>query len=160
MWRPGFAFAESCPGIVSGWSRRFWQGSIDHRGIPESPGRVVTLAAEPAASCWGVTYRVAPHDRDAVLENLDHRERGGFDRLSVEVTLRRPTRESIRAITYVAAPDNPNFLGPAPLADIAAQVRRACGPSGSNLEYALRLAESLRELGVDDDHVFALAAQL
>ena len=43
-----------------------------------------------------------------------------------------------------------------PLAEIAAQVRRSHGPSGANLEYVLRLAESLREHGADDEHVFAL----
>jgi cation transport regulator ChaC len=60
----------------------------------------------------------------------------------------------------VATPSNPNYLGPAPLAAIAAQVRGAAGPSGSNLDYVLRLAEGLRRLGARDEHVFALEALL
>jgi cation transport protein ChaC len=39
-------------------------------------------------------------------------------------------------------------------------VRRSRGPSGPNLEYVLRLAESLRALGAQDEHVFALEAAL
>jgi cation transport regulator ChaC len=160
IWRPDFAFAEACPGYITGWSRRFWQGSVDHRGVPEAPGRVVTLASEPEGLCWGLAYRVEGDRCDEVLERLDHRESGGFDRIDVEVTLRDRGRDPIAATTYVAPPSNPNYLGPAPMTAIAEQVRRSHGPSGANSEYALRLAESLRELGVDDAHVFELAARL
>jgi cation transport regulator ChaC len=160
IWRPDFAFAESCPGFVTGWSRRFWQGSVDHRGVPEAPGRVVTLASAPDARCGGLAYRVEADRRDEVLARLDHRESGGFERVDVQVTLRDRGREAIAAITWVAPPSNPNYLGPAPMNAIALQVRQSRGPSGSNREYALRLAESLRALGIEDEHVFELAAQL
>jgi cation transport protein ChaC len=42
-------------------------------------------------------------------------------------------------------------------AEIAAQIRDAHGPSGSNAEYALELAAALRSIEADDDHVFAIA---
>jgi cation transport protein ChaC len=160
IWRPDFAFAETCAGYITGWSRRFWQGSVDHRGVPEAPGRVVTLASEPESRCWGLVYRVEADRREEVLARLDHRESGGFDRVGVQVTPRDQGRESIAAITYVAPPSNPNYLGPAPMTAIAEQVRQSVGPSGANRDYALRLAESLRDLGVEDDHVFELAAFL
>jgi cation transport regulator ChaC len=91
---------------------------------------------------------------------LDHRERGGFDRVDLEVDLRGGTVTLVRAVTYVAGPDNPNYLGPAPLPEIVTQVRRSRGPSGSNLEYAVRLAETLRAHDLEDAHVFELAALL
>jgi cation transport regulator ChaC len=157
MWRPDFAFSERRAGVVAGWSRRFWQGSTDHRGVPEAPGRVVTLEAMPESRCWGLAFRVADAAVAEVLAQLDHRERGGFDRVDLEVTLRGVDGGSISAITYVAGPGNPNYLGPAPLHEIAAQVRRSHGPSGPNREYALRLAEVLRAFDLEDEHVFELA---
>ena len=160
MWRPAFPHVERRPGCIEGWARRFWQGSTDHRGVPGAPGRVVTLVAEPRAVCWGVAYRVAPHDRDAVLETLDHREKGGFERHEVEVRFREPVEAAVRAQVYVAGADNANYLGPAPVSEIAAQVRRSAGPSGSNRDYVLRLAEALRTLRANDGHVFEVAEQV
>ncbi len=161
VWRPAFAHSEAIPGFVRGWARRFWQGSVDHRGVPESPGRVVTLvpdASEPP--CWGMAYRVESSAREQVLANLDHREVGGFDRLELEVHFRDAKRSPVRGLVYVASQRNPNFLGPAPVEEIAEQVRRSHGPSGPNSEYVLRLAGWLRAVGAVDDHVFQVADQL
>jgi len=160
VWRPDFPFAEACAAVAAGWKRRFWQGSIDHRGVPEAPGRVVTLVESPGDSCAGVAFRVARQQRDGVLAKLDSRESGGFDRREVSVTLRRPCTTRVRAVTYIAPASNPNYLGPAPADVIAAQVRASRGPSGPNSEYVLRLADSLRALGLEDEHVFALAGLL
>lgn len=157
IWRPAIPFVERRPARAVGFERRFYQGSTDHRGVPEAPGRVVTLV--PGLGCDGVAYRVADADVDAVLAALDHREQGGYTRLDLQVELRGPASREITALTYVAAPDNPYWLGPAPLAAIARQIARARGPSGPNIEYLLRLAAALRELEVDDPHVFDLARE-
>lgn len=157
VWRPAFPFEERRAGFIQGWTRRFWQGSTDHRGVPGAPGRVVTLVPEAGASCWGIAYRVAAADRERVLSKLDHREKGGYARHEVDV---HAAGARIAALVYVATGDNPNYLGPAPLSEIAAQVLRSRGPSGPNPEYVLRLAEALRGIGADDSHVFELAAEV
>jgi len=154
LWRPAFPFAERSGCWISGFVRRFWQGSTDHRGVPGAPGRVVTLDADTDACCFGAAYRIGERDADEVLRNLDHRERGGYERLRLPLTF--TDGRVADGLVYVATPANPNYLGPAPLDAIAAQVSRSHGPSGSNAEYVLRLADSLRELAFRDDHVFEL----
>lgn len=159
VWRPEFAHAERRPAHIDGWTRRFWQGSTDHRGVPDDPGRVVTLIPEPGARCHGVAYLVAPEHVDEVFTGLDHRERGGYARIELRVHFSGPTptdATSADARMYLATADNPNYLGDAPLPAIAQQIARCRGPSGPNVEYLLRLAEALREQNVDDEHVFAL----
>jgi cation transport regulator ChaC len=157
VWRPAFGYAAREAGYIEGWTRRFWQGSPDHRGVPEAPGRVVTLVPEDGARCWGVAYRIANDEVEAVLAKLDHREQGGYARHPTWVHSERGARE---ALVYVATPDNPNYLGEASLSEIAAQVRRSRGGSGANTEYVLELAEALRVLGAVDPHVFDLEREL
>lgn len=158
VWRPAFPHQECRPGFVLGWARRFWQGSTDHRGVPEAPGRVATLVQEDGAVCWGMGYRVAPEHCDEVLAGLDHRERGGFERHRVEIRFRAPqlAEPAARALVYIAGERNANYLGPAPLEAVASQIQRAHGPSGSNLEYLLRLDQCLRAHQAEDEHVSAL----
>ncbi len=159
VWRPAFPYARRRRACVRGWARRFWQGSTDHRGTPDAPGRVVTLVPEPDATCWGVAYRVEAEQLGEILETLDMRERGGYERHDVTLHFSgdgASENERDSGVVYVATPENHNYLGPASLAEIAAQVRRSVGPSGPNLEYVVRLAAALRELATHDDHVFSL----
>ena len=158
LWKQEFPYDQARPAFVRGWERRFWQGSIDHRGVPEAPGRVVTLVEARDAICHGIAFRLRPHERDGVLSYLDHRERGGYRRVMTDLHLTR--RKAVPGVIYLADRTNPNFLGPAPVPTIAQQIRKAIGASGPNSEYVCRLADKLRELGLDDPHVFALEARL
>jgi cation transport regulator ChaC len=159
VWRPDIPHDERRPAWIRGFARRFWQGSTDHRGVPEAPGRVVTLVREEAVRCWGAAYRVAAGERDAVLARLDQREKGGYEQVEVSIHFGAGAPHA-DGLVYVATERNRNYLGPAPLDAIAHQVRGARGPSGANLEYVLRLADSLREMDARDPHVFALEALL
>ena len=149
-----FPYLESRPASITGWSRRFWQGSHDHRGTPERPGRVVTLIEEPDAVCGGLAYLVeAP-----VFRQLDHREKNGYLRVETEMTFADGERAT--GLTYLATPDNEAWLGEASELEIAHHICAARGPSGENTDYLLDLADSLRALGLDDPHVFAIEGHI
>ncbi len=157
IWRPGFAYERRVRGFIAGYERRFWQGSTDHRGTPERPGRVVTLVPTPGARCFGVAYELVGEHAEAICHELDARESGGYQRLNVDFMPERRSDPKQRVMAYYADERNPHFLGDAPLSQIASQVLHASGRSGHNVEYVLRLAESLDELGTPDPHVFDLA---
>lgn len=158
IYRPAFPFVERVRGVVRGWSRRFWQASVDHRGTLEHPGRVVTVTPSPDEVLWGMAYRVAPAEVPAVMAKLDHRESGGYERHEVAVEVH--PGGAVAAVMYVAGPDNPNFIGEAPLDEMARHVLSSEGKSGHNVDYVLRLAEALREMDVSADPAFELEARI
>ena len=151
IYKVDFPYLEREAGQIEGWQRRFWQGSHDHRGTPDAPGRVVTLTASPGTICQGLAYHVS-HE---VFEHLDHREKNGYERVDVQIALRDSGRQ-VQGLMYHAAEDNPAYLGPAPIEDVAAHIANSHGPSGSNRDYLLQLADALRALGEEDEHVFEL----
>ncbi len=155
IYKVDFPYLDREVAIIEGWERRFWQGSHDHRGTPEAPGRVVTLVRSPGARCKGIAYRV----EHPVFEHLDHREKNGYERHAVTMVMEGSGRE-VGGICYVAPAGNPAYLGPAPLPEVAAHIARSEGPSGSNREYLLLLARAVRDLGDHDPHVLALEALL
>lgn len=161
IFRPGIAFAEERRGFVEGYARRLWQASSDHRGVPGAEGRVVTLVEAMGVRCSGVLYRVPEPERERTLAELDRREQGGYERIWLSARFDDAAEgEAVRALSYVAPPSNPGYLGDASLAAIVAQVRHARGPSGTNFDYVVSLARALRGLGVEDDHVLEVASAL
>lgn len=158
IWNPSVPHSESVLADLPGFSRRFWQGSHDHRGLPEAPGRVVTLIEDPTSVCTGVAFSIPAEAAAEVLRTLDHREKNGYCRH--RHGLRTRSGQRLDALVYIAEPDNFAWLGPAPPQELARQIATSAGPSGSNREYLKRLATALRELGAEDSHVFELEALL
>jgi len=159
IWSPAFPFQERVVASAQGWTRRFYQGSPDHRGTPLAPGRVVTLVPAPDERCWGVAYRVAGDQVSRILEALDQRESAGYERVTVSLDV--PSLDApLEALTYAAGPNNPQYLGQASLVEMAAQMRACSGPSGRNRDYLTALAEALRDLQIRDAHVESLEREL
>jgi cation transport protein ChaC len=150
IFKAGFPYLERKQASISGHVRRFWQGSHDHRGTPEFPGRVVTLAPQAGATCSGMAYLIRPE----VFDYLDHREKNGYLRFSTTLTF--DDGSNAQALVYIADPENAAYLGPATDTAIAGQIAAASGPSGRNRDYLTELADALAGLGKTDPHVQAL----
>lgn len=93
VWKTEFPVEESVFGYVKGYYRRFWQGSPDHRGVPDAKGRVVTIISEEDMESfkdddehfhdsdpvtWGRAYSIPAENIPEVLAQLDHREKVSF----------------------------------------------------------------------------------
>lgn len=154
IWRPDFDSAGVKTARLDGYERRFWQASHDHRGTPEHPGRVVTLAPVERGYCDGLAYRLPETGREEILESLDFREKDGYQRAYVPLSL--STGESVSGLTWIACEGNPSWTGQESMDRIADVIASTHGPSGSNREYLYRLNKALNDLGIDDPHIVAL----
>ncbi|MFT5644590.1 MAG: cation transport protein ChaC [Janthinobacterium sp.] len=154
IFKADFPYLERRPASIRGWTRRFWQGSSDHRGTPQAPGRVATIIAHQDAICDGMAYLITP----AVFAHLDQREKNGYLRLATSITFGNGS--SSEGLVYIATQDNEAFLGVASELDIAHHIARSTGPSGPNRDYLNDLAAALRTLGKSDPHVFAIEQHL
>lgn len=154
IYKADFAWLERRPAHIRDWSRRFWQGSHDHRGTPQAPGRVVTLIPDPGAVCAGMAYLITPE----VFSHLDHREKNGY--LRHVITIEFGDGDHVEGLIYIATATNAAFLGSASDMQIARHIATAKGPSGSNRDYLMHLADALRDMGECDAHVFAIEQRL
>ncbi|KAK4274026.1 hypothetical protein QN277_017318 [Acacia crassicarpa] len=166
IWKAGFPFDESVVCFIKGYRRVFHQGSTDHRGTPEYPGRTVTIEPAEGEVCWGVAYKISKkEDQEIALTYLEVREKQ-YDKkayLDVFSELTATTPAISGVMVYIASPDknvNKNYLGPASVEEIARQVIRAEGPSGPNRDYLFQLEKALLQIGCQDKHVMDLANEV
>ncbi|MBV2129997.1 gamma-glutamylcyclotransferase [Arsukibacterium indicum] len=155
IYKADFPYLQRKPACIYGWQRRFWQGSHDHRGTPEAPGRVLTLIEAPGKRCAGMAYQVTPD----TFEHLDHREKNGYLRVFTQLHWLDEPGET-EGLVYLASADNEAYLGPDSDEAIAAHIAQSQGPSGPNSEYLLKLAQALRDMNEHDEHVFAIEREL
>ncbi|KAG9242398.1 ChaC-like protein-domain-containing protein [Calycina marina] len=170
IWKPPPHFDRRVPGYVTGYVRRFWQASEDHRGTPEAPGRVVTLIERsfwetlpdwhPSGSdkVWGTAYRIEAAKVQEVQKYLDIREINGY---TIHYTPFHPAdgTSDIKTLVYIGTPENEQFMGPQEPQVLAEHIYRSIGPSGLNRDYLLSLETALNGLSPDsgDGHITELA---
>lgn len=174
IFRPPPHVIGATPGFIKGYARRFAQCSIDHRGSPARPGRVVTLVTakdwrerggeEPPEGdiVWGISYTIDPDHAQDVKNYLDWREKNGYTKQRATVWKSETEKVLDDVLVYVGLPDNPAFIGPEPIDELAERIFTTTGSSGRNDEYLLRLADAVRELGdhVKDSYLFDLEARV
>ncbi|VFQ99291.1 unnamed protein product [Cuscuta campestris] len=166
VWKPGFHYDDCLVGFIKGYRRVFYQGSTDHRGTPEFPGRTVTLEPADGEICWGIAYKITKkEDQEVAIAHLEVREKQ-YDKkayldIFTELTSSAPAISN--ALVYIASQDpksNKNYLGPASLYEMARQIVRADGPSGPNRDYLFQLEKALGLLGCEDKHVTDIADEV
>ncbi|KAF5399674.1 Gamma-glutamylcyclotransferase [Paragonimus heterotremus] len=170
IWRPNFSYAKRSVGYIKGYKRRFYQGSIVHRGTPTRPGRVATLlpSTHEESRVWGCAYEINGEGNvEAALEHLHDREvvNGGYRLVQVEFyPAAADAATPQKAWVYVhfgqdsshpqesqlVSENTPllqsnSYLGKATLSVQAAQIASAQGVCGPNSEYVLHIANFMRK---------------
>ncbi|OAY23404.1 gamma-glutamylcyclotransferase 2-3 [Manihot esculenta] len=166
IWKAGFNYDARLVGFIKGYRRVFYQGSTDHRGTPENPGRTVTLEPADGEVCWGVAYKISKkEDEETAITYLEVREKQ-YDQKAYLDFFTDPTATTPAVsgvMVYIGSSDkkhNQNYLGPAPLEEIAKQIVHAEGPSGPNRDYLFQLEKALLQIGCKDKHIMDLANEV
>ena len=177
-WNPSFPFVEHCHAFINGHIRRFWQQSTDHRGTPSSPGLVMTLINEMDVkrlesthsikvrqyktdhNVKGIAYRIPDDEIEAVVKDLDFREKGGYSRCITKIHLIRGNDTKIvDGLVYVAKTNNPHFKY-LTMNQCVPIIANSVGPSGFNRDYLYRLNQYFLDNNIDDQYIQTLTQKV
>jgi len=114
------------------------------------------LGLDRGGSCRGIAYRVAGSQAEAALSYLWARE------LVTRVYVPRRVRlhlsgGPVEALAFTVDRTHPQYCGGAGADAILRLIRQGVGVSGRNLDYLLNTVAHLRELGIHDAGLEALA---
>lgn len=159
MWNPGFPFEERRIARVHGYHRSLCIFSWVHRGTEEAPGLVLGL--DRGGSCKGAAFSIRREDRKDVLDYLRARElvTNVYLERVVPLTFQDDGRR-INAVAYVVDRTHRQYAAGVGIDEAARIVAMAEGQSGRNVDYVLNTVSHLRELGIRDHRVEAVAARL
>lgn len=158
IWRPGFAFERAERALLRGVHRRLCIYSHRHRGTAERPGLVFGL--ERGGACVGMAFKVAEADWTQVRDYLREREQVTGVYLETTRPARLASGELVKALTFVADPHHAQYAGRLSLEEQLALVDGAVGEAGPNIDYVLNTAQHLKEMGIADRQVQALAGMI
>lgn len=157
MWNPEFPYAERRQALLRGYHRRFCVYSHRYRGTPDRPGLVLGL--DRGGSCRGIAFRVEPPHVDSTIDLLWDREMvsGVYSPKFIKVS----TDEGrIPACTFVADRAHRQYCGELGPADVVRFIRQGVGERGPNRDYLANTVGHLRDLGIVDQGLEKLLAQV
>ncbi|KRA44978.1 gamma-glutamylcyclotransferase [Devosia sp. Root635] len=155
IWNPGFVHVSAQQGLLRGAHRSLSIVSHHHRGTVEQPGLVFGLTR--GGSCRGMVFEVADADWKAVYAYLQEREQVTAVYRDVQRPVRLADGRTISALAFLVDEHHEQFAGRLGLDRQLAMVRAGVGLSGRNVDYVLNTARHLRELGIRDRQLMALA---
>ena len=95
-----------------------------------------------------------------VIAQLNQRETSAY--ITREVTFYPKDTTALYSCQLFIALSSFGYLGPASIEDITEQIVQCSGKSGTNIEYVLKLASTMREIapGAHDEHLFNLEKKI
>lgn len=158
MWNPGFTYMERAIGRVHGFHRALCVLSHVHRGTPEVPGLVLGLDA--GGSCRGVGYRVSRQHWGETVEYLRRREQVTMVYRETKTGFRADDGRSVVALTYTVDRRHRQYAGRLPVRRLVEIAKQGRGKSGHCIDYIFNTLQHLREIGIHDPELEAVAARL
>jgi cation transport protein ChaC len=158
MWNPALDVCASGKARVEGFHRSFCLTLSGGRGTPELPG--LMLGIDRGGALTGVAHRIAAGAVESELSILWTREMltGAYDPHWVEAEI--DDHGVVRVLTFVVNRGHRRYEGALDEETAARRIALAAGMLGTNRDYLYRTAQHLRELRIDDRHVFDMEARV
>lgn len=160
MWAPEVPVAEQAIATAEGWRRSFCLRSIQHRGTLDRPGLVLGLEAAPGHCCTGIALRIDAVEWPAVHAAVRARELVTDAYREETLPLNLADGRRVDALAYVMRPDHVQYCGGLSLEAQAGIIAAAAGGRGPNADYLFSTVAHLDALGIRDDELTDLAAQV
>lgn len=157
IWRPEFNFAERRHALLYGYHRSLCLWSRVNRGTPERPGLVFAL--DSGGSCRGVVFRLPAEETPDIMEALWRREMPSGAYIPRWLNCR--TQEGdITALAFTMDRSTSAYVRGLPHDQLVHIVSTAHGTYGPCIDYVLETADALKQHGIVDKQLFALARSL
>lgn len=150
LWSGEVSAAEQRLARVHGFHRRFCLWQWAYRGNVDNP--CLMLALDQGGCCEGIVYRVRG---PALVQKLDEvwcREMQG-DGYRPRWVRAATEQGNVRALAFTINKGGERYAGKLPEAVIADYIAKACGRKGACAEYLWRVAETLDQIGIRDNHL-------
>lgn len=157
MWNPAFHYVERRTARIDGFHRQFCLWSRGGRGTPERPGLMLSL--ESGGSCTGVAYRIAPEAAITELDVLWRREMASRSYRAVWVNLHM-RQEMEPGIAFAVNRAHERYVPRLDAEAIARYLATGRGTNGDCCDYLFDTVDHLRELGIRDRRLEALAQRV
>lgn len=159
IWNPTIHHLERRAARVQGWHRRFCLSTPVGRGSPDNPG--LLLGMDQGGSCTGAAFRLDPEILTDELALLWRREMLTGAYVPRWLPMQSLDGEMfghglLFTINHAAA----NYSGPLEPDEIVRRIATARGAMGSSRDYLLHTRDGLRQLGIEDAELEALAEQV
>jgi len=161
LWRPGFEYVRRTRARLYGFHRALRVWSVHHRGTEDRPGLVLGL--DRGGSCAGCAFEIAESRKAEVAAYLWEREMvtSVYTPRLVRVHLEIPGgSQPDTALCFLLDREHQQYAGTLSADDAARIVHAAEGYSGDNREYVHETLRGLREVGIEDHGLAAVARLL
>lgn len=148
MWNPGFHYDFVLPARLFGYHRALCIYSNHYRGTVDNPGLVLGL--DRGGCCDGLAFHVPSSDTQTTYDYLIEREQIN----SVYIEKQRPIHLNdgriVTGLFFVADQTHEQYAKKLDLNEMATIIRKSHGLAGSNRDYVINTAISLKKIGIHD----------
>ncbi|MBI0026836.1 gamma-glutamylcyclotransferase [Bartonella sp. M0280] len=158
MWNPGFHYDFMSPARLYGYHRSLCIYSNHYRGTVENPGLVLGL--DRGGCCDGLAFHVPVEDTKKTYDYLIEREQVNSVYIEKLKPIHLKDGRIVNGLFFVADQSHEQYAKKMDQENMATIIRQSHGLAGSNIDYVVNTAASLRKMGIPDKSLEKLAKLL